>query len=255
MNNPNEAKLSNTPIYEDIVYESPTEEFLQLYRRLEFEGRVNFFPDAKESDNIIGRLINTTQLKKFKGELDYCRVVRNFLVHNPRVNGVYPIEPSREMIELLKKCIITINNPPTVIDCAIKSEDLYTACLDDRIIEVLDMMNRFIYTYVPIIEDKRLIGVISHNSFFTHICKKKTITIEEDTLIRELFEYMQLDEHLNEYFSFVSRNTVLNEIEKAFKYNYKTRKRKLIGAMFITENGKREEEILGMITPWDILDD
>ena len=70
-----------------------TEEFLDLYRKLEHIGREIYFPNSNNAP-IIGRLQALPVLKEFKEEIDYCRVVRNFLVHNPKVNGAYPIAPS-----------------------------------------------------------------------------------------------------------------------------------------------------------------
>ena len=62
-----------------------TEEFLDLYRKLEHIGREIYFPNSNNAP-IIGRLQALPVLKEFKEEIDYCRVVRNFLVHNPKVN-------------------------------------------------------------------------------------------------------------------------------------------------------------------------
>lgn len=236
-----------------IILIDAAEEFLQLYKQLEFDGRINFFPDSKENDNIIGRLINTTQLKKYKESLDYCRVVRNFLTHNPKVNGVYPIVPSEEMLSLLKKCIRIVNNPPKAIDFGIKLDTLYTAKPDDRLSDVLETMNKFSYNHVPIIEEDKLIGVLSHNTFFSYIYNERALSITNDTLIREFDKYIKLDEHLNEYFEFVSKDAMLLEIEELFKYNYRSKRSKILAAVFFTQDGKRTQKILGMITPWDIL--
>ena len=84
-----------------------TEEFLDLYRKLEHIGREIYFPNSNNAP-IIGRLQALPVLKEFKEEIDYCRVVRNFLVHNPKVNGAYPIAPSEEMLDVLRKCVFKL---------------------------------------------------------------------------------------------------------------------------------------------------
>jgi len=233
-----------------------TEEFLQLYKRLEYDGRRIYFPNAKENDSIIGRLISTPHLKKFKQDLDYCRVVRNFLTHNPKVNGVYPIVPSIEMIKLLENCIKLINNPPKAIDYAIPFDRILTARLDYSLIDVVNQMNRFTYTHVPILDndnDKKVIGIFSDNTVYSYICNEKSINITNDTKIGIFEKYIGFDDHLNEYFAFVKEDTLIYDIEELFKDNYNTRRHKLLSVVYITKNGKREDEILGMLTPWDLI--
>lgn len=86
-----------------------TEEFLDLYRKLEHIGREIYFPNSNNAP-IIGRLQALPVLKEFKEEIDYCRVVRNFLVHNPKVNGAYPIAPSEmKCLMYFAKCVDRIN--------------------------------------------------------------------------------------------------------------------------------------------------
>lgn len=231
--------------------DNQTDEFLQLYKKLEFEGRRIYFPDAKENESIIGRLFNIPQLKKYKEDLDYCRVVRNFLTHNPKVNGVYPIVPSVEMINLLKHCVQVVVSPPKAIDFAIPFQKMYTATLDSKASEVIKTMNMYTYTHVPIIENNRVFGIFSDNTVFTYMCSEMSLSIDENTTIRKFQKYLPFDEHLNEYFVFLPKSSYFYEIQDLFKYT-QTRK-KLLSVIYITPNGRRDEPLLGMITPWDII--
>ena len=79
-----------------------TEEFLDLYRKLEHIGREIYFPNSNNAP-IIGRLQALPVLKEFKEEIDYCRVVRNFLVHNPKVNVLI-------LLHHQKKCLMYFAN-------------------------------------------------------------------------------------------------------------------------------------------------
>ncbi len=232
---------------------SQTDKFLQLYKQLEFDGRRLFYPEAKENDNIIGRLLTVPYLKKFKEELNYCRVVRNFLTHNPKVNGVYPIIPSPEMVKLLERCVNVINNPPRAIEFAITADKMLTADFDAPVLEIIAMMNRFTYTHVPVFKDNELMGIFSDNTVYSYICSEKELTIDDDTKISKFEKYIRLDEHINEYFEFVPENTMFYEVEELFKYNYQSKRHKLLSVIYITKNGRRDEQILGMLTPWDIL--
>lgn len=228
-----------------------TEKFLQLYRQLEFDGRRIYFQSSKDNDNIIGRLINLPQLKQYKEDLDYCRVVRNFIVHNPKVGGVYPITPSDEMIKLLERCLNIINNPPKAIEYAVKREYMITANLYDSVTDIVQIMNKYTYTHVPVFDDGKFIGVFSDNTVYSYMCNEKSIQIHNETLIKEFEKYIPIDSHLSEYFEFVPEKTMKYEIEDLFHYNLT--KHKLLAVVYITKNGRSDEPILGMITPYDLL--
>lgn len=235
---------------------SQTDYFLQLYKELEYKGRRIYFPSAKENESIIGRLICVPQLKAYKGDLDYCRVVRNFLTHNPKVGGVYPIIPSQEMIDLLKKCIDLLSNPPLAIDSALPIDRIFTTTLNEKAVDVIKVMNRFTYTHVPVYNnntEKKLVGIFSENTIFSYLCSKSSVHITPNTLIKEFSEFLPLDDHINEYFSFVPTSTHLSEIEELFRYSL--RNNKLLAAVYFTKNGNREEPILAMMTHWDIIID
>ncbi len=228
-----------------------TDKFLQLYKQLEFEGRRIYFPEAKVNESIIGRLFTVPQLKKFKEDLDYCRIVRNFLTHNPKVGGVYPIIPSTEMIKLLEHCLEVIINPPKAIDYSIPIDKIYTADLDTNLNEVLKVMNLFTYTHIPIIDNGKTFGIFSENTIFSYICHEKKINITDDTTVRLFEKYLPLDDHSNEYFAFLPETAQLDEVQELFKFT--AGRRKLLTVIYITKNGKRSEDIIAMITPWDLL--
>lgn len=230
---------------------SQTEKFLQLYKELEFEGRRIYFPNSKENESIIGRLFTVPQLKKFKEDLDYCRIVRNFLTHNPKVGGVYPIIPSVEMIKLLQNCITSITNPPKAIDYAIPIDRIYTVTPNEKLSEVVKVMNSFTYTHIPVMDNGKLVGIFSENTVFTYMCHENSVNINKDTTINQFKKYLPLDNHLTEYFAFLPKTAYLHEVHELFKYT--SGRRKMLTVVYITNSGKRDEPLLGMITPWDLM--
>ena len=46
-----------------------TDEFLDLYRVLEIEGKEKYFPKSGEGENVIGRLMNLPQLREYKEDI------------------------------------------------------------------------------------------------------------------------------------------------------------------------------------------
>lgn len=55
----------------------------------------------------------------------------------------------------------------------------------------------------------------------------------------------------NEYYLFSSKRTPVFELKKIFTEKFEKGDR--VGAIFITENGKQSERLLGIITSWDLV--
>ncbi len=240
-------------MYETEDFVSNGDKFLELYRQLEREGRRVYFPNAADNENIIGRLMNVPQLQHYKDDIDYCRVVRNFLVHNPRVKGGYAVVPSDELIDFMQQCVDRIKSPLKAIDYAIKINNMYTAALSSRVIDVIRHMHTNGFTHVPVMEDNRLIGVFSANVLFGYLAGAGIDDITLDARMEQFVEHIALNNHTNEYFIFMSRDTTLYEISRRFKIDAKTMKQ--LCAVFLTENGKSDECVLAMITPYSLLRD
>jgi hypothetical protein len=71
-----------------------------------------------------------------------------------------------------------------------------------------------------------------------------------DVKIKDFADFISFESHTNEYYEFVSRDTTIFEIEEIFTQGLKKLKR--ISVVYITENGKSSEGLLGMITVWDL---
>ncbi len=240
-------------MYETDNFVSGGDKFLELYRQLEREGKRVYFPDAKDGENIIGRLMNVPQLKNLKDDLDYCRVVRNFLVHNPKVKGEFAVTPSETMIEFMESCVGMVKNPLKAMDYAIKRNNMYTAGLSSRVVDIIRHMVINGFTHVPIMENNRLIGVFSANVLFGYLADIKRMDITMNARVEQFIEHIALHNHENEYFTFAAKDITLYEVSKKFKIDSKTMKQ--LCAIFLTETGKADEPVLAMITPYSLLRD
>ncbi len=156
-------------MYETENFSSNGDKFLELYRQLEREGKRVYFPDATDKENIIGRLMNVPQLKPLRDDIDYCRVVRNFLVHNPKVMGEYAITPSDKLVEFMQHCVDMIKSPLKAMDYSIKINNMYTAGLSSKVLDIIRHMRINGFTHVPVMENSRLIGVFSANVLFGYL--------------------------------------------------------------------------------------
>lgn len=177
--------------------------------------------------------------------------LRNLIIHNPYPDKANPlIIPHTYLVERYAGIRDDVLHPKRALDLAIKRQFIYTTTLGANAIEVMQTMNEKTYTHVPVMEGEKMIGVFSENTVLTHFVHHKDLIILKDTKIEEFKEFIGLDKHPSEYFEFVSRDTLLVDIEALFQKRLKERKR--IAVVFITQNGNANEKLLGMITAWDI---
>ncbi len=232
---------------------SNTEKFLELYKQLEKTGRENYFPKLPDSAPVINRLTSIPVLREFKEDIEYCRVVRNFLVHTPRVRDISPVIPSDDMINVLERCVSRVKSPVKAMKYAVRRENMYTVSLNDKVSEVSTFMNESGFTHAPVFENNRLVGVFSDNAIYSYICDKRTISINENTILNEIREYLDINNHSNEYFAFISAGANIYEVSNLFNIDVKSMKK--LAVIFFTDNGRENGNILGMMTPYSILRD
>jgi predicted transcriptional regulator len=191
-------------------------------------------------------------IRKYEEYLKSFANLRNAIVHNPKVNVFESIaEPHDSKVRLYESIKNTVLHPPLAIDTiAVKSNEIKTTNSNQRALDVMRMMKEKTYTHIPVIEDGVLIGVFSENTILSYMVKNEDILIERDATISEFIDFIPIDKHESEYFKFVSKNTLVIDIEEIFERELEVKRR--LGVIFITENGKSGEKILGLVTAWDI---
>jgi CBS domain-containing protein len=121
--------------------------------------------------------------------------------------------------------------------------------MGDRILPIMRTMIEKSYTYVPILVDGRVAGVFSANTLLARVIDEG-IGFDEDDTFAEIEDLLSLDAYDSEAFEFVSVDTSATEIIDLFETLPNSTKR--LGAVFVTNNGDRNQRLLGMITAWDV---
>ncbi len=177
--------------------------------------------------------------------------LRNMLIHNPYPGKADPLLiPHNYILKKYEEIRDAVLHPKKALDIAIKASSIYKTTLNANAIDVMDEMDEKTYTHVPVMDQDNLVGVFSENSILAYLVNKKDAIILKDTKISEFADFIGIDKHKSEYFEFVSRDTLLSDVELLFQEGLKARKR--IAVVYITEHGKKEEKLLGMITAWDV---
>lgn len=178
--------------------------------------------------------------------------VRNNLVHNPIPSVAQPlVDPNPRLVEMYRDVRDTLLNPPKALSIAIPGQDIYTTTLSAKLSAVMQAMDDHVFTHVPVLDnDDRMIGVFSENSLLSYLADNGEGIITKDMKIEDIREFLPLKAHRGESFVFVSRNTPLSKIYEIFNEAIQVRQR--IGMVFVTQNGRESEKLLGIITAWDL---
>lgn len=225
------------------------ETFLDKYKELEAlaVNTYGLIPDG----SAISQLERKVEFKSIKAELSYCREVRNLLQHNPKLKNEFAVEPSPKMIDLLSQTIEKVKNPLKSGEIAIPINEVYWKTIDDLVLPTMHDMKNNIYTHVPILQDGKILGVFSDNTLFAYILEDGIIGIDDKTKFSDLTGHLNLKNHPSEIFRFAKFSSLVSEIEDMFEESF--RKNERIGMIFLTESGKENEKLRGIITPWDVI--
>ncbi len=171
--------------------------------------------------------------------------IRNILSH--QANACVPSTSFYNKFKIIADEII---NPLEVYDICTKKDKIVYANFSTPILDIVEKMVDNHLSHVPIIEKGKVSAVFSQNSFFQYVYVNKSIKVDSTYLIKD---YLKQGEyiHINESFIFVSRNTKVSSLLKYMKKKSPTDKKTSV--IFITEHGKKDEELLGLITQLDLL--
>jgi len=226
-------------------------EFLDIYNELDGYMRKSLNADTGTGHT---QLINILSGKDkhfyaYEQDLKSFADLRNAIVHNKYSKEADPIaEPHEIIIRKYNELKNQIINPPKALSVAVR--DIFTASLQDKAIDIMKIMHQKVYTHIPITENDLFVGVFSENVILSYLTEKEMTFIDKDTLIKDFLDFLPLEKHLSETFEFISRNKLLVDVQEIFQNSFKERKRLMV--VYITENGKQTEKLLGMITPWDM---
>ena len=230
------------------VRRSSGEIFTDKYKELEKVIRQKFGDTAGNSP--VYYLIHKTGYEEYANKLDCCREIRNLISHFPKEKGAFPIEPSREMIAFLDEVIFKLTNRPKCIDYAIPFRKIYARGIDDSVVDAMAVMREKVYTHVPIVSGRKVIGMFDENSLFCYLADNGIVDLE-GLKFSDIRDYIGLENREMEVFTFHHKYTYLDELQDEFQRQFDKRKR--LGVAFITETGKRSEDVIAMLTAWEVI--
>lgn len=226
-----------------------TDAFLEKYKQVEAEVRSQYNYDGNSTFAFLQGL---PKYKQMATTIKTCREVRNLLQHVPKYNGEYSIVPSDDLVTFLDKLIQKVSERKTCSDVGIRFKDIYWRALDDSVKEAMHVMRQRTYTHVPILDDKQhVIGVFDENSVFDYLADEGIIDVDEDLQFRSIQKYLSVSGREMEEFLFLRPSAYVEDLEVLIDQAFNVSKR--VGMAFLTQDGKKDSPLFGIVTPWDII--
>lgn len=234
-----------------------TDIFLDLYKQLEQLGVEKF--NLPANGTVVSRMEKMSRFADIKSELRYCREVRALLQHQPQVGDNFAVEPSEEMINLLRSVVKELDNKPHCKDICIGHGRMLVAHPKDKVLPVMQRMYELGISNVPIVNSaNRILGVFNENTVFQYVLDRGTGVsdmsvkkLSEDTVFSDLSPYTSILRRGHTSFRFAKDDIFVSDAENIFYSSLKKGER--IAVIFLTENGNKNEPIKGLVTPWDII--
>ena len=226
------------------------QEFLEMYRELEDILEAKYAGKKKHYSSVIFEYLNDCESRPVRDKLDICREIRNLLTHTAKVGGLEVVEPSIPICDELKACLEYVKRPPLALDYATRSDDILIASLNQSVLRVMRNMEKNGFSHIPIMEKGSFVGVFSLTTVFSYVLNFQGKNISQSTTLADLRDYLPVKVHTDNY-EFVARDTSLSKVRSMFETVKGKSKR--LSVVFVTENGRENERLLGMLTPWDVL--
>lgn len=228
-----------------------SETFLQKYRILEGLLEKRYEGEKISSGSVVMEYLRDDDSQSVRVDLDLLREIRNILSHNADTDGKAVVEPSDEMLQRLDGVIEHVRKPRVAQDFGTPAGQVLYAHPNDAIVNVMRNMRKNGYSHVPVEDRGRVVGVFSIKCMFDYLAEEGLEMLGNRARVSALGDRIRLDSRKGEKYMFVSADTSIVTVRKAFQ-RYTERNRRL-SAVFVTQHGGADEALICIITPWDVL--
>lgn len=170
--------------------------------------------------------------------------LRNILSHENDV--CIPTEEYLKKFHALKEEIV---HPLDCYDVATKK--IETCYEDDTLLSVTKRMAYASLSHLPIVDSQNhVLGVFSRSTVFDYLSLNESFVYTPETKISAFSEVTGIHDHLNETFFFVGR---YEKVYKVYSYLKQKAHEKNLGLLLVSEHGKENERLLGVISLTDLM--
>lgn len=230
---------------------SNAERFLTAYNRidkaLKTKHRIDFYISFTR---MIDRLRHKDALvQKYEIDLKQYAELRNAIVHERTEPEYWIAEPHDEVVERIEHIANQLINPELVYPKFKRSVTTFQTT--DILRSVLKAIKAHQYTQFPVYEGDQFAGLLTGSGIVRWLAEKvgDDLSVIETKPLGQLLEYEKRKENC----VFMNRNMSVFAAKEYFVSRMEQEMLRL-EAILITENGKKNEKLLGIITPIDLID-
>lgn len=224
--------------------------FLDLYKQVEDALEEKYRNSRRHYTSAVYEFIKDYESEPVRDKLDICRHIRNLMAHSANMDGEPVVVPSQPVVDALQEVLDFVNRPPLAIDYATKAERVLKVGPTQKVLRVMELMEKNGYSHVPVMKDGRFYGVFSVGSVFRYLLRRRGKGLDPEATIKDLKGYLAVEEHTENY-EFVPADASYIAVRQ--KFEQPRGKNKRVAVIFITQDGRPDQPLLGMLTPWDVL--
>lgn len=216
-------------------------DFLERYK--EFEA----WAEAKYGNDGIKTLEETHNNGRLVKEVKYFRSVRNVLTHNP--NG--SLKPLIELTDEFKVRFEALCNKlmDNVAQISIPLKEIYWREMSDKVIPTITYMKDRSFSYVPVMNGKKVWGVFSESALFNIVGDGNLSLIDDDAQMFKIGKYIA-EYSKDGVFDFIDDDASIDDIRRIFSKAADDNRR--LDVLYITTTGDNKGDLVGLVTVWDL---
>ncbi len=224
--------------------------FLDLYKQIEDVLEEKYRNARRHFSSAVFEFVKDYESAPVRDKLDLCRHIRNLMAHSADLDNQPVVVPSQPVVDALRDVLDFVSRPPLALEFATRGERVLKVGPDQRVLRVMELMDKNGYSHVPVMKDGKFYGVFSVGSMFRYLLRHKGKGLDPAAMIKDLKGYLAVEEHLENY-EFVPADATYIYVRQRFEQVRGKNKR--VSVIFITEDGRQDQPLLGMLTPWDVL--
>jgi len=188
-------------------------------------------------------------VRRYADDLKEFGALRNAIVHDKEFPARIIADPRPEVVEAIERLAEIILDPPRVYP--LFRREVRRLSWDDSITKPLRWIREYHYTQFPVFRERRFGGLLTSRcvaQWLADSVQNGGVDFDGVTVGDVLLH----DEYGGRRVAFVARDASWYDAAELFSPAREKRKARL-EAILITESGREDEELLGIITPRDLL--
>jgi len=113
------------------------------------------------------------------------------------------------------------------------------------------VMYRNDYSYIPIVDNHRIVGVFSIKTLLQIAAEDKIQELTERLSFQDIMDFIRITENPDNQYDFIDPNTSVEDASWLFRRS--NQRKKKLDVLFITDNGKADGVLQGMLTPANLI--